>query len=432
MNNAHIRKIDILDVIMFNLRHYKGIILAILIGVLLSGGYRLNEFRIALNNEAYVNSTEKVERIRMSCVLYVDGKEYNNTASERVTDVGAIIKSRDVVEAAMSAAGVDMEYEKIYQWIFSTVVGNNLIEVAVDLTAVPGATWEQAALMLTGMVDEAEKVIENFEDVTYVTVVENVHKGAYHLEQKLGPDESEQGVDKISELIGVARYCVLGAGAGFAVAVLGLCVFYLLSTVLRTEEDMCHGLGNVIIGKMFGKDKESMRKARTAIVRGDSHIAVNLISVTEKEDRSEAAKGLAVALAVNGRTAVLVDANKKNEISARKGLAEYVSGKCGLADIIKKGEQFDVIERLEQDEHMDIFAHDAFHELMKQLREQYDYVVVDSPAYKSCADGILISEACDKTVVIAGRNCVREEDAQDLKKNLKANEIEYVGIILTK
>lgn len=432
MNNAHIRKIDILDVFLFILRHYKLIILTILIGVLLSGGYRLNEFRIALNNEEYVNSVEKTEPLRMSCVLYVNGKDYNNSSVERVTDVGAIIKSRDVVEAAMKTAGMDMEYEEIYRFIFSTIVGNNLIEMSVDLTAVPGATEEQAGLFLKSMLEEAEKVIENFEGKAYVTMVENVHKGAYHLEQKLGETEIEYGVDKTAEMIGVAKYCVLGAAAGFVVAALGLCIFYLLSTVLRTEEDICYGFGNVILGRMFGKDKESMRKAKTAIAGSDSPMAVNLISMTDKEDRSVAAKGLAEALAVNGKSAVLVDANRKKEISAKKGIAELIAGKCSLADIITKGEKYDVMERLLQNEQMDIFAHDNFRKLMNQLKEQYDYVIVDSPAYKSCADGILISGVCDKTVVVAGRNCIKEEDAQDLNKNLQVNKVDYVGIILTR
>lgn len=432
MNNAHIRKIDILDLILFNLRHYKGIILAIVVGILLSGGYRLNEFRIALNNEEYVNNAEKIEQIRVSCVLYIDGKEYSNTAAERVTDMGALIKSRDLVETAMKNAGVNIEYEKVYQWIYSTVVGNNMIEVAVDLTAVSGSTIEQAELMLSGMVDELVKLISNFEEPTFVTVVEDVHKGAYHLEQKLSTDEGEQGVDKISELIGVAKYCVLGAAAGFAVAVLYLCVFYLLSTVLRTEEDVCYGLGNVIIGKMFGKDKESMRKAKTAIVHGQDRMTVNLISMTDKEDRSAAVDGLAAALAVNDKKAVVINAAKTKEISAKKGIGEYIAGKCRLEDIISKGEQYDRIERLDGQENMDIFAHNAFAKLMELLKEKYDYVVVDSPAYKTCADGILISEVCDKTVVIAGRNCVKEEDAMDLKKNLAANNVDYAGIILTK
>lgn len=432
MNNTYIRKIDILDLITFNLRHIKAIIIVAIIGMLLSGGYRLNEFRIALNNAEYVNSVQAAEKIRASCLIYVNGKDYSNSASERVVDMSSIVKSYDVVNTALDEAGVEADYKNIFNWIYTTTVANNMVEVCIDLSLVPNVTTDQACQVLDVMIRETKKVVTEFAGEDYISFIEEVHEGSYYLDRKTGTDDINVEVDTISELIGVARYCVLGAAAGFVVTVFCLCVFYLLSTVLRTEEDMCHGFGNVVIGKMFGRDKESMRKAKTVITHDGNHKAVNLISITDKEDRDAAADALAASLSVNGSRAVLVNACRNSNNAHGKGMYAYVTGKCGIKDIISKSEGYDQIDRLDEDETIDMFAHENFKKLIDELKSEYDYVVVNSPAYKKSADGMLISAVCDKTVVIAGRNVVKEDDALELTKNLFANEVNYAGIVLTK
>lgn len=431
MNSNYIRKIDILDLIVFNLRHIKGIIAAILVGVLLSGGYRLNEFRITLNNAEYVNSVQAAQKIRASCVIYVNGRDYSNSASERVVDMSSIVKSYDVVNTALADAGVNAEYKNVFNWIYTTVVANNMVEVCIDLSLIPDITQEQARRVLERMIEETKRVTANFAGGDYISLVEEVHDGSYYLDRKTNSDTTFIEVDKVSEWIGVVKYCVLGAAAGFVAAVFCMCVFYLLSTVLRTEEDMCHGFGNLVIGKMFGRDKESMRKAKTVIVHGGVHRSVNLISITDKEDRDEAADALAAVLSVNGSRAVLIDACRRADVKG-KGLYAYIDGKCKTEDIIGKADGYDVVGRIDGEEAIDIFAHPRFKELVDELKQKYDYVVVNSPAYKKSADGMIIAAACDKTVVIAGRNMVKEDEAAELCKNLTANEVQYVGIILTK
>lgn len=451
MNSNYIRKIDILDLIMFNLRHVKGLIAAMLVGILLCGGYRLNEFRITLNNAEYVNSVQAAEKVRASCVIYVNGKEYSNSASERVVDMSSIVKSYDVVNTALTDVGVSAEYKNVFHWIYTTVVANNMVEVCIDLSAVPDITQEQARQVLARMIEETKRVTANFAGENYVSLVEEVHDGSYYLDRKTNTNTTFIEVDKVSELIGVAKYCVLGAAAGLVTAVFCMCVFYLLSTVLRTEEDMCHGFGNIVIGKMLVSDKagmrkaksspygesavfrdrESMRKAKTVIVHGGIHQSINLISITDKENRDDAARALASVLSVNGSQAVLIDACKRTEILG-KGLYAYIDGKCKTEDIIGRMDGYDVAGRIDEEEAIDIFAHPRFKELVDELKQKYDYVVVNSPAYKKSADGIIIAAACDKTVVVAGRNIIREDEAVELRKNLTANEVQYAGVLLTK
>lgn len=431
MNNSYVRKVDILDLMMYHLKNFKIIILIMFLGVLFSGGYRANQFRIALNNEKYVQSLEVKESKRVACLVYLNGKDYNSSAAERVTDFGALVKSKDVVEKAMATAGVSVPYDKMCNLIYYSSVANNMAEISVDLSVVGDSTVEQASVMLEAILDNVMDIVSKFEDPEYVTIVEQVHEGAYHLAESLASDEN-QGLDKTSEIIGVIKYCILGAGVGFAASVLLLCICYLLSPLLRTEEDLCHGYGSMVIGRMFGKDKESLRKAKAVITQGEKSVSLNVLSMTDKENREEVSDTLAAILSVNETKAILVKTVKKKEISAKKGLYDYVTGKCSLADIIVKGEKFDVIERLDAPEEMDFFTLAAFEQLMEELKKGYDYVVFDSPAYQKSADGVIISTKCDKTVLVAGRSCVKEDDALELKKNLVANEIKCVGMILTK
>lgn len=431
MNNAYVRKVDILDLIMYHLKNYKWIILIMAIAVLVSGGYRANEFRVALNNEAYLQSQNGAEKKVVACLVYLNGKDYNSSAVERVNDFGAIVKSKDVVDAAMEAAGVNMPYDKMCNQIYYSAVAHNMAEISVDLTYVADSTVAQASLMLESILANVMEIVKKYEEPEYVTIVEQVHEGAYHLAANLKKTEKEP-LDTTSEIIGIIKYCILGAGVGFATAVLILCTCYLLSTILRTEEDLCYGYGNIVIGRMFGKDKESLRKAKAVITQGEKGVSINVISMTDKENREVVSDTLAAILSVNETKAILVKTVKQGEIAAKKGLYDYVTGKVSLADVIAKGEKYDVIERLDAEEEKDFFTLDAFTQLVEELKKKYDYVVFDSPAYQNSADGVMISTKCDKTVLVAGRSCVKEEDALELKKNIVANEIKCVGMILTK
>jgi hypothetical protein len=429
MNEACVRKIDVLDLIMFNFRHYRMIILIAFIGMILSGGYRLNEFRIALNHQAYVDgvNTSSLEKKRAACLLYVNGREYSNSATERIVDVCSI-----VVSAAFKEAGIPVEYKNSANMIYVTAVANNMVEVCMDITLFPEITMEQAYQALETIISMSREKTAAFAGEDYLTVMEEPHEGAFYLEKQLSENASDEELDKISEAISVAKYCILGIAAGVVVAVFFATVCYLLIPVLRTEEDISKGFGAVVIGRMTGKNPEDMKKARIVLGQDGPHTAINLISITDKEDRDAAADYLAQAFCVNGHTAVLVYADIRSAITAKKGMQEYILGKCAVEEILGHAQPYDVVECDGVQEGIDLFSHQGFEKLILELKKRYDYVIISSPAYSAHADGVLISSVCDRTVIIARKSFVNEDAAAELKKNLQANKISSTGIIVTK
>lgn len=425
MDDIYVRKIDILDLIMYHFKHYKSIILIILVGALLSGGFRFNQFWQAASNEKYVSQIEMTERKNASCMIYINGKNYNNSAMERIVNFGTILKSRDVVDAAMEAAGIHAPYQTVCGMISYSSVTNDMIEIRADLTLLENSTNEQAVILLKTLLEGTMKITNEFEASEYVTIIEQVHEGIYHEEEKTALDKKE-------EIIGIIKYCILGAVIGGAVSILLLCSLYLTSTALRTEEELCYAYGSKIIGRMTDEDKESIRKIKMAFIRESKPAALNVVSQTEEERRENVADTMAVMLAECRKKVILVKLVKTRNTSAKKGIYEYVSKKCALTDIITKGEKYDMIERLDAEEKEDFLAQAVFGELVDELKKMYDYVIFDSPACRTSADGVIVSAGCDKTILVAGRNCVREKDAVELRKQFLINNIDCSGIILTK
>ena len=67
-----------------------------------------------------------------------------------------------------------------------------------------------------------------------------------------------------------------------------------------------------------------------------------------------------------------------------------------------------------------------------ELRSEFDFVLVDTPALDSYADAILLSQQTDGIILVVGSHSTRRETALNAKKNLEAAQISMLGAVLNK
>jgi len=67
-----------------------------------------------------------------------------------------------------------------------------------------------------------------------------------------------------------------------------------------------------------------------------------------------------------------------------------------------------------------------------ELRDEFDYVVMDTPAASSHPDAVLLAQLTDGVVLVVGSNTTRRETARIAKESFKASRVPILGAVLNR
>jgi hypothetical protein len=73
-----------------------------------------------------------------------------------------------------------------------------------------------------------------------------------------------------------------------------------------------------------------------------------------------------------------------------------------------------------------------FTELLRELRKDYDYIIIDTPPLGRVIDSAIIAEHCDGVVLVIEANAISYKLAQRVKNQLQKGNIRILGAILNK
>jgi len=69
---------------------------------------------------------------------------------------------------------------------------------------------------------------------------------------------------------------------------------------------------------------------------------------------------------------------------------------------------------------------------LSQLRDEFDYVLVDAPPIGSCGDSTLLGQLTDGVVLVVGCNSTRRETARAAKESLEGAGVPILGTVLNR
>ena len=74
----------------------------------------------------------------------------------------------------------------------------------------------------------------------------------------------------------------------------------------------------------------------------------------------------------------------------------------------------------------------AFGRLLKEAREEYDYIIVDTPPVGTVIDGAIVGKQCDGVAIVAESGAVSYRALQKVKEQMERSGCRILGVVLNK
>ena len=189
---------------------------------------------------------------------------------------------------------------------------------------------------------------------------------------------------------------------------------------------------------------ESIKTLRTNIqLSGQSIKTILVTSCYPNEGKSDIALRLAQDLGSIGKKVLLLDADiRKTAYVGRlevqeevKGLSQLLSGQAGLQDIIYNTNfpNMDIIfGGPSAPNPSGLLSENIFNILIKELKDYYNYILIDTPPIGTVIDAAVIGRCCDGAVFLIQPGNVRYRDAQKAFAQLEKSGCRILGAVLNK
>ncbi|MFC8799083.1 polysaccharide biosynthesis tyrosine autokinase [Streptomyces griseoincarnatus] len=256
--------------------------------------------------------------------------------------------------------------------------------------------------------------------------------------------------------VAVALITGLMLGAGLAA------LREVLDTRVRSEEDVVALTDTAVIGHIpldetaldhplvvqsspHHARSEAFRRLRTNLqfldLEGGPQAMV-VVSSVPNEGKSTTAINLAITLADADARVLLIDADLR-----RPSIANYlgIEGSVGLTTVlIHRAELQDVIQPWGSaglfvvpsgaipPNPAELVGSRAMAKLIEQVREQYDYVIIDTPPLLPVTDAALIAKMTNGALMVTGSGLVRRDQLLQSLGNMSSVNARVLGVVLNK
>ncbi len=269
------------------------------------------------------------------------------------------------------------------------------------------------------------------------------------------PATPSQSPSSPSATLNIVLGMMVGLASGLGLAFL----FEHLDTTLYTDEEIekvidCRILAQIptfdckqgtVLLNGNSPQKEAFHRLQANIFMSNRVRALQTLLVTSAEPgegKTTTVANLAVTIAQSGHKVVVVDSDlrlptlhKVFGLPNNKGLSDIFQGQATWNEVVQESEITgvyvitsgsslpDSAERLGL---LDISA------LVDELTNQFDMVLLDSPALLPVIDAAVIAREVDGTLLVVGHNQIRKEDLQAVRQQLMHSQARIVGAVVNR
>ena len=182
----------------------------------------------------------------------------------------------------------------------------------------------------------------------------------------------------------------------------------------------------------------------------DDAKVINITSTTPNEGKSMVASNLAIICSDKYDKVLLIDCDLRRPTQHKKF---KISNKIGLSNLMKdKNVNIDMNDNYyfkrfrneSNDSHLyilssgskvpnpqELLSSNRFKELIKKVREEFDYIIVDCPPVSAVSDAVPVSNVCDGTIFVCSSKQTNKVEAKESLNQLQRNGAKIIGCVLT-
>ncbi len=279
---------------------------------------------------------------------------------------------------------------------------------------------------------------------------------------KLNPISMPQGVptscynkpDHVKNALG-------GAAVGLVIGLAWVLAYAWLRKTIRSKEDIRNRLNMDTMGvipavifkkykteidrsvlitneRVSSRFKEAVRVFRNTLTNRlkDTDKVVLLTSTAPGEGKSTIVGNLALALTDIGKKVLIIDADlRKPSINEEFGVENE------LLDVVTTGDAYSITLvpdlnvpvltfNTQKRRYWDIMNADYLHPLIRSLRDQYDYILIDTPPCGLISDTLVIAEEADAALYVILQDTIRLSRIRNSLANLASSDVKILGCVL--
>lgn len=190
---------------------------------------------------------------------------------------------------------------------------------------------------------------------------------------------------------------------------------------------------------------EAYRTIRTGIEFSNLDKDLKIICITSSkkdEGKTTVLSNLGVSFAKIDKKVLLIDADLRNpsiskmfDTSNTQGLMDILLGKRNIQDCVKKTKQenlYILTGGTIPPNPAEVLSSKKMIEFIESIKDEYDYIFIDSPPVGVVSDASIISAYSDGVIFVVGANEVDSNLAKIAKERLDSVKANIVGVILNK
>lgn len=184
--------------------------------------------------------------------------------------------------------------------------------------------------------------------------------------------------------------------------------------------------------KISRKNEEEVNAVKAAIYLKKDTKIVGITSCLFHEGRTLLAKRLAESVARDNKKALFLNLDIRNSKGNENGIANVVMKEVELHECISSVGNLDILSVGNSESVTGLFANYEFIDIMEQLKNNYDYIIVDTPQLSEFIDTVQIAEVCDGMIMALEPYVVPYKMAVDCKRKLERSSTPILGVVMNK
>lgn len=205
------------------------------------------------------------------------------------------------------------------------------------------------------------------------------------------------------------------------------------------------GLNLIAHNDLKNPATEAYRVIRTSIQFAQAGKELKTLAVTScipNDGKSMTAANLAVVLTQAGKSVLLIDCDMRNptvhknfNLSNKVGLSSCISMGTALSDAVQKTSiegLYALTGGVIPPNPSELLGSEQMKNVLQRAKEQYDYVLIDTPPVMPVTDALIVSRFVDGMILVIASAEIKVEMARDVKNQLVNAGANILGVVLNK